>query len=112
MRIVDQADSKEQMATGDDVGAWFALGVFGVICVLSTVAAFFPRWDLRWGRNRGRGPRVSTEGRVAFAVFSGYSVVVILVSRSWSSLSPWLGLVNIPIFASIILIYLRDRRRS
>jgi hypothetical protein len=92
------------------------LAIFALIAgLVSFIAAFFPRWDLRWGGHTGpafakRVP-ISVEGRVAFGIYFAYFGFTIIMSGYKPSLWYPMLAILIVLMIGLYIIYRRDRRK-
>jgi hypothetical protein len=82
--------------------------------IFSFVSAFFPSWDLTWGRTvseSGERIPISVQGRIAFGVYFGYVAAAILLGGLWPSL--WYLLIAIAgaLLGGMYYMYLKDRRK-
>ena len=69
-------------------GMVVVLVMLSYVCVYSYLAALFPSWPMRWG-TRGKGPPMSTAGRITFGTISGYLVVLPMVHLALKRHCQW-----------------------
>ena len=91
-------------------GMWVSIAILSCVCGYAYLAAIIPSWSMRWG-GRGKGPPMSTVGRLAFGTLSGYLAMLFMIDPAPRFRVPLIA-VYVLMLIGMIPIYLRDLRNS